>query len=61
MLESYNIAFALVLLPIILSGVVKVLSVTACKSRVILEKIWPLLLAGVSFYGLVFSAYIIFS
>jgi hypothetical protein len=61
MLESYNIAFAMVLLPIIAAGVVKILSGTACKSHSILERVWPPLLAGTSFYGLVFTAYIIFS
>lgn len=61
MLESYNIAFVLVLLPMFIAGIGKILSVTACKSRTILQKLWPPLLAGMSLYGLVLTAYIVFS
>jgi hypothetical protein len=61
MLESYNIAFAFVLLPIVVAAILKLLSVTACKSHSLLERVWPLFLADMTFYGLVFTAYTVFS
>lgn len=60
-LESYNIALVLVILPILVAAILKILTKTACKSNPIIEKVWPIFLANITFYGLVFTAYTIFS